>query len=72
MANSILGGRSTPPRNPSAGSPMQMMQQFQQFRNSFNGNPQQMVNQMLHSGQISEAQLRNAMQMARQFQHFVR
>lgn len=51
---------------------MQMMQQFQQFRNSFNGNPQQMVNQMLHSGQISEAQLRNAMQMARQFQHFVR
>lgn len=73
MANSILGrsGASAPqPR--STNNPMQLMQQFQQFRNSFNGNPQQMVQQMLHSGRINEAQLNQAMQMARQFQQFVK
>ena len=51
---------------------MQMMQQFQQFRNTFRGNPQQMVQQMLQSGQITEAQLQQATQMARQFQSFVK
>lgn len=78
MANSILngGGRGNmPPRNPSpsgASNPMQLMQQFQQFRNSFTGNPQQMINQMLQSGRINNAQLQQAMQMAKQFQHFVK
>lgn len=72
MANSILSGS---PRNPSTGSgtnPMQMLQQFQQFRNQFQGDPRQMVNQMLQSGRINNTQLQNAMQMARQFQHFVK
>lgn len=78
MANSILN-RSNP-INPQrsnaamqgASNPMQLMQQFQQFRNTFNGNPQQMVQQMLQSGRVTEAQLQQAMQMARQFQHFVK
>lgn len=72
MANSILSGSL---RNPTAGggtNPMQMLQQFQQFRNQFQGDPRQMVNQMLQSGRINNAQLQNAMQMARQFQHFVK
>lgn len=77
MANSILSrgsinpSRGSAPR-PSASNPMQMMQQFQQFRNTFQGNPQQMVQQMLQSGRINEAQLQQAMQMARQFQHYVK
>lgn len=53
-------------------NPMQMMQQFQQFRNTFQGNPQAMIQQMLQSGQINEAQLQQAMQMAKQFQHTVK
>lgn len=75
MANSIMNRFAQPQRNavPSrSNNPMQMMQQFQQFRNTFNGNPQQMVQQMLRSGQITEAQLQQATQMAKQFQSFVK
>ena len=45
----------------------QMLMQFMQFRNSFRGDPQQMVQQMLNSGQISQQQYQNAVQMANQF-----
>ena len=77
MANSILNRLNTPTQPqrgvaPQHNNPMQMMQQFQQFRNTFNGNPQQMVQQMLRSGQITEAQLQQATQMAKQFQSFVK
>ena len=75
MANSIMNRLAQPQRTPAVpqrNNPMQMMQQFQQFRNSFQGNPQQMVQQMLQSGRVTEAQLQQAMQMARQFQSFVR
>ena len=77
MANSILN-RFNAPAQPQRGvapqrnNSMQMMQQFQQFRNTFRGNPQQMVQQMLQSGQRNEAQRNQAMQMARQFQSFVK
>lgn len=75
MANSIMNRFMQPQRNvvpPRSNNPMQMMQQFQQFRNNFQGNPQQMVQQMLQSGRVTEAQLQQAMQMARQFQSFVK
>ena len=45
-----------------------MLMQFMQFRNSFRGNPQQMVQQMLNSGRVSPQQYQNAVQMANQFQ----
>ena len=73
MANSILGPSRNPrAMQPSGHNPLQMMQQFQQFRNNFRGNPQQMVQHMLQTGQINEAQLQQAMQTARQFQQFVK
>lgn len=80
MANSILNRGSTPTSsqrpgrmpNPQMNNPMQLMQQFQQFRNTFQGNPQQMVQQMMQNGRINEAQLQQAMQMARQFQNFIK
>ena len=75
MANSIMNRFAQPQRNvvpQRSNNPMQMMQQFQQFRNNFQGNPQQMVQQMLRSGQITEAQLQQATQMAKQFQSFVK
>ena len=75
MANSIMNRLAQPQRTPTGmqrSNPMQMMQQFQQFRSNFQGNPQQMVQQMLQSGRVTEAQLQQAMQMARQFQSFVK
>ena len=44
-----------------------MLMQFAQFANSFRGNPQQMIQQMLNSGQISQQQYQQAVQMANQF-----
>lgn len=44
-----------------------MLMQFMQFQNSFRGNPQQMVQQMLNSGRVSPQQYQNAVQMAQQF-----
>ena len=43
-----------------------MLMQFMNFRNSFQGNPQQMVQQMLQSGQVTPQQYQNAVQMAQQ------
>lgn len=43
-----------------------LIQQFNQFKNSFKGNPQQVVQNMLNSGQISQEQVNKAMQMAKQ------
>lgn len=73
MANSILSrSRQVPGPSQPSSNPMQLMQQFQQFRNTFRGNPQQMVQQMMQSGRINEAQLQQAMQLARQFQNLVK
>lgn len=44
-----------------------MLMQFMNFRNSFRGNPQQMVQQMLQSGQVTPQQYQNAVQMVQQF-----
>ena len=43
-----------------------MLMRFMNFRNSFQGNPQQMVQQMLQSGQVTPQQYQNAVQMAQQ------
>ena len=44
-----------------------LLQQFNQFRQTFKGDPQQTIQQMLNSGRISQAQYNNAVQMANQF-----
>ena len=43
-----------------------IISQFNRFRQSFNGNPQQMIQQMLNSGRITQDQLNQAMQRANQ------
>ena len=49
------------------GNPMQMiMQRFNQFRQTFQGDPQQQVQQMLNSGRISQEQYNQAVQTANQ------
>lgn len=50
----------------------QLVQQFNQFRNSFKGNPQEIVMNMVNSGQISQEQLNTAQQMAQQFKQFLK
>jgi len=50
--------------NPSGG----ILQQFNQFKQNFRGDPQQQIQQMLNSGKISQAQYNAAVQKAQQFQ----
>lgn len=45
-----------------------MMQQFQQFKSSFTGNPQQQVMQLLNSGKMSQEQFNQLQMIAKQFQ----
>lgn len=71
MANPIFqamgGGRMPGPM----GNMQQMMQSFNQFRQTFKGDPKQKVMEMLQSGAISQEQLNQAQQMAQQFQQFL-
>lgn len=67
MSNSILGRNVQPNPNPNPNN-QDMLQQFLQFKNTFRGDPKQMVMNMLANGQITNPQLQQVMQMARQFQ----
>lgn len=50
------------------GQMQNLIQNFQQFKNNFKGDPQQQVQQMLNSGQITQEQYDNAVKMANAFQ----
>ena len=41
-----------------------MLQKFLQFRKTFNGNPQQIIQNMLNSGKITQAQVNRCVQQA--------
>jgi len=43
-----------------------IIQQFNQFRQTFQGNPRQQVQQLLNSGRVSQEQYNRAVQMANQ------
>lgn len=47
---------------------MQMMQQFKQFKETFQGDPKVEVEKLLQSGRLTQAQLNQLQQMAKQFQ----
>ena len=47
---------------------MQMMQQFQQFKANFKGDPKAEVEKLLQSGRLNQQQLNQLQQMAKQFQ----
>lgn len=49
-------------------NPMQMIQQFNQFKNSFTGDPKQAVMNLLQSGQMNQDQLNQLQSMAKHFQ----
>ena len=47
---------------------MQMVQQFQQFKANFHGDPKAEIEKLLQRGKLSQAQLNQLQQMAKQFQ----
>ena len=49
----------------------QMMQRFQQFRQQFQGDPRQQVQNLLNSGKVTQQQYNNAVQMAQQLQRMM-
>ena len=53
---------------PNLGNMGQLLQQFQQFRNTFKGDPRQQIQQMLNSGRVSQQQYNQAVQLAQQLQ----
>lgn len=44
-----------------------LLQQFNEFKRTFRGNPQEQIQQMLNSGKLSQAQYDQAVQMANAF-----
>lgn len=60
-------------QNGQQNAPMQnILRQFNQFRQNFRGDPQQMVQQMLNSGRITQEQYNRAVQMANQLQRYIK
>ena len=49
-----------------------MMQQFNQFRASFQGDPKAEVEKLLQSGKMSQNQLNQLQEMAKQFQGLIK
>ena len=49
-----------------------MLSRFQEFKRTFSGDPQQQVQQLLNSGQMSQQQFNQLSQMATQFQEMLR
>lgn len=45
-----------------------LLQKFQQFRNTFRGDPKQQVQELLNSGKITQQQYDKAVQQAKAFQ----
>ena len=73
MGNSILNNRqpNVQQSQNNAFNP-QMIQQFNQFRKTFNGNPQQAVMNLMRQGMMTNAQFQQLAQMANQFQNFMK
>lgn len=66
LFNALSGGMSQ------GNGPMQMVQQFMQFKQNFKGDPKAEVEKMLQSGKISQQQLNQVQQMAGQFQNLLK
>lgn len=49
-----------------------IIDQFNKFKQSFTGNPQQQVQQLLNSGKVSQQQYNQAVQMAQQLQRLLK
>lgn len=67
----MLGQAKSTPKM--ANDPMQMMQQFAQFKNQMRGkDPQAMVMELLGSGKMTQQQFEQLKQQAKMLQNFLR
>ena len=75
MANPLmrfLGGTSGSSMPGPMGNLMQILQQFQQFRASFMGDPKQQVEMLRKSGKMSDEQYHQLESMAKQIMPFIK
>lgn len=68
----FLGGGTSPMIPGPMGNMMQIMQQFNQFRSTFQGDPKAQVEQLLKSGKMSEEQYKQLEAMAKQFMPYLK
>ncbi len=54
------------------GNMMNLMSQYNEFKNNFQGDPRQKVQELLNSGQMTQSQLNQLQAMAKQLQGFFR
>lgn len=59
LFNALGGNQQTTPQN--------IIQQYKQFRQSLKGNPMDIINQKLQSGEITQQQIEQAKAMMNQF-----
>ena len=64
MANPLVDALG----NSQFGNMAGMVQQFNQFKKTFQGNPQQQVQELLNSGKITQDQYNQAVQQAKALQ----
>ncbi len=64
---SMFGGFNAMPNNGMAN----LLKQFNQFRQSFHGNPRDQVQQLLNSGRVTQEQYNRAVQMANMLQQMM-
>ena len=74
MANPFYDPNYSQPQRNSGpfGNFQNMMNQFQQFRNSFRGDPKAQVQELLRSGKMTQQQFNQLSQLAQQFQTFLK
>lgn len=65
---SLFGGLNQIP----GGDLGNLLKQFQQFRQTFNGDPRQQVQQLLNSGRVSQEQYNQAVRLAEMLQRMVK
>ena len=68
----LLGGNSAPQLPGMLGNMQNLMNQYNQFRANFQGNPEQQVQALLNSGRMTPAQFNQLQKMAKQMQGYFR
>ena len=68
----FMGGGMSPMMPGPLGNMMKFMQELNKFRSSFQGDPQQKVQELLKSGQMTQQQYAQYEQLAKQIMPFLK
>lgn len=71
MPNPLFDQRTAPAPNGAMNGFADMMNRFNQFRQSFSGDPRQAVQSLLNSGRMTQAQYEQLSQAATQLQNML-